>query len=80
MRESHHIKYHNHGGSSGVDTYKIEEESIEIAFKGGGTYLYAYQATGRQNVERMKFLARSGRGLNAFINTHVKNKYAKRLR
>ncbi|WP_437567691.1 hypothetical protein [Sorangium sp. So ce542] len=77
MRESNHIKYRNLGGDSGVDTYKIEEESIEITFKRGGTYLYTHQATGRQNVEHMKLLARSGRGLNAFINAHVKHKYVK---
>lgn len=80
MRESKHIKYLNLGGDSGVDTYKIEEESIKITFKRGGTYLYTYQVTGRENVQEMKLLARNGRGLNAFINTHVKYKYAERLR
>ncbi|WP_437731166.1 hypothetical protein [Sorangium sp. So ce1335] len=77
---SNHIKYRNLGGNSGVDTYKIEEESIEITFKGGSTYLYTYQAPGRYHVEQMKLLARSGRGLNAFINIYVKDNYAKKLR
>ncbi|WP_438023459.1 hypothetical protein [Sorangium sp. So ce233] len=77
---SNHIKYRNLGGNSGVDTYKIEEESIEITFNSGGTYLYTYQAPGGYHVERMKDLARSGRGLNAFISIYVKDNYDKKLR
>lgn len=77
---SNHIKYRNLGGNSGVDTYKIEAESIEITFKRGGTYLYTYRAPGRYHVEQMKDLARSGRGLNAFINIHMKDNYDKKLR
>jgi hypothetical protein len=80
MFESSNVKYKNLGGDSGVDTHTIEEESIEVTFKKGGTYLYTFQATGRQNVEQMKRLAHSGQGLNAFIKTHVKHKYAKKLR
>ncbi|WP_438014781.1 hypothetical protein WMF18_28320 [Sorangium sp. So ce315] len=77
---SNHIKYRNLGGNSGVDTYKIEEESIEIRFKRGDTYLYTYQAPGRHHVERMKDLALVGRGLNAFIRIYVKGNYDKKLR
>ncbi|WP_437596870.1 hypothetical protein WMF28_30275 [Sorangium sp. So ce590] len=75
-----HVLYQNLGGDSGVSTCKIEEESIEVTFKRGGTYLYTFDDTGRENVERMKILACAGQGLNAFINAHVKKLYAEKLR
>jgi hypothetical protein len=37
---------------------------------------FTYASAGRDNVEHMKSLAVAGRGLNSYINTHVKHRYA----
>lgn len=38
--------------------------------------VYTYQSAGRANIERMKLLAASGRGLSTFISTTVRKLYA----
>lgn len=74
------IRYKNLGGDSGVASYAIGADSIEVAFQDGSVYLYTYISTGREYIERMKVLAIAGRGLNAFINRYVKKRYAAKLR
>ena len=69
-------RYRNSGGDSGVDSYDIGADYIDVKF--GGTrkvYRYSYRSAGSNNVETMKRLARSGSGLNGFINSTVKFKY-----
>jgi len=73
-------RYRNLGGDSGVVSYEIGDDSIEVAFRDGSAYLYTKQSAGRHNIERMKALALGGQGLNAFINTHVKHGYASKRR
>lgn len=69
-------RYSNTGGSSGVHSYEIGENYVDVVFSSTRkTYRYSYSSAGRGNVETMKRLARSGSGLNAFINTNVKNLY-----
>lgn len=72
--------YRNVGGDSGVVSYEIGDDSIEVAFSDGSAYLYTNQSAGRHNIERMKALAIAGQGLNAFINTDVKHRYSEKLR
>ena len=72
--------YANSGGSSGVVAYESDPDSIEVQFHDGSIYLYTNQSAGPGNIITMKRLAQAGRGLNGFINTHVKYKYSKRLR
>ena len=72
-------RYLNLGGDSGVSAYEIEAESITVRFSTGATYIYTYQSAGASNIEEMKALAKIGRGLNSFINTRVKYRYASRL-
>jgi hypothetical protein len=68
--------YLNLDGDSGVEAYEISERSIKVKFLDDGCYLYDYNSAGVEAIEEMKHLAISGSGLNAYINTHVKNKYA----
>lgn len=67
--------YQDKNRNSGVVAYEYGENWIKVQFKSGSIYEYTYVSAGQQNVEYMKKLAESGDGLNAFINTHVKDKY-----
>ena len=69
-------RYRNSGGDSGVVAYDASPTSISVQFGDGHVYDYTHDRTGRDNVERMKQLAAAGHGLNSFINTHVKFRYA----
>ena len=71
--------YANLGGNSGIVSYETGSDSITVTFQGGATYLYNYAATGKDNVEQMKLLAKAGQGLNSFISINVKKNYAKKL-
>ena len=71
--------YGNRGGESGVAAFSIGARAIVVAFRDGGTYEYDYRKPGRVEVEAMKALARSGRGLATYINRHVGANYARRL-
>jgi len=68
--------YKNLGGNSNVSAYEIGSDRITVEFKGNSRlYVYSYARAGRDNVEQMKTLARSGRGLNSFIKLHVNDLY-----
>lgn len=71
--------YKNSGGNSGVNAYEILENSMVVEFSNGAIYLYTVESAGRSNIERMKALARSGKGLNSFIITRVKGNYLKKV-
>ena len=71
--------YRNVSGDSGVDQYEIGDNFIKVQFSTGAQYLYTYSSAGMSNIEHMKKLAKSGDGLNAFINTHVKKLYERKL-
>jgi hypothetical protein len=67
-------------GDSGVIGYEIGADFIIIEFKSRDVYRYDYSAPGRSKVEKMKQLARRGTGLATFINQHVRENYAEKLR
>jgi hypothetical protein len=73
------VRYKDIDGDSGVYAYEIGPDYISVQFKDGGIYTYTYQSAGITNVEHMKQLARSGDGLNAFINKTVRKQYASKL-
>ena len=73
------IRYLDRKGNSFILSYSIEEDSITVQFKDGGTYLYNYDSTGVKEVEQMKRLAEKGSGLNTYINQFVRKKYARKL-
>lgn len=70
--------YNDKSGNSGILAYEIGPDFIKVKFK-FGTYLYNYESTGRETVEQMKNLAKTGNNLNTFINQHVKNRYAAKM-
>ena len=73
-------RYNNGGRSTGAVAYQIVNDGIEVKFQDDSVYLYTKEATGADNVEKMRKLAAEGRGLTSFINREVKKRYAKKLR
>lgn len=74
------VRYRNVGGDSGVYAYEIGNDSIQVQFSDGAIYLYNNSSAGGFNIEQMKMLATNGSGLNSFINTTVRKKYASKIR
>ncbi|HEY8271526.1 MAG TPA: hypothetical protein VIG33_11615 [Pseudobdellovibrionaceae bacterium] len=72
--------YKNLSGVSGILRFKINRDSIEVEFHDGAVYLYDEAITGRVHVERMKELARAGKGLNSYISRAVRKNYARKLK
>lgn len=71
--------YKNLSGVSNVSAYEIGTDSIKVQFKDGGLYRYDARSAGSENIEKMKKLARAGRGLNTFINQQARKSYAEKL-
>ena len=68
--------YHNLSGHSNVAAFEIGTDYITVQFKGTvRVYNYSYRKAGVINVENMKRLARSGSGLNSYINSNTKALY-----
>jgi hypothetical protein len=72
--------YKDIDGDSGVIAYECGTDYKRVQFSTGAIYLYTYESAGSHNIERMKALARSGDGLNAYINTNVRKMYARKER
>lgn len=66
--------------NAGVYAFAAGKDSITIQFQDGRIYLYNYDIPGRAKVEEMKKLAEAGRGLTTFINQHVREQYAAKLK
>ena len=64
--------------ASGVRAYESSPRAIKVQFADGTVYVYTHDSTGRARVERMKRLAREGKGLATFISRHVQQAYASR--
>lgn len=74
------VRYKNLSGNSGVYAYEIGVDNINVQFTDGSIYVYTNSSTGHSNLQRMKALAQSGRGLNSFISTTIRKNYFARLR
>lgn len=72
------IEYRNQEGTSGIRKVDIADSHVDIEFKSGGVYRYTESSVGTANLVVMKTLAKAGRGLNRFINKHVRYKYQER--
>jgi hypothetical protein len=72
-------RYANLDGHSGVVAYETAPDSITLTFVGGERYLYDHARPGRDAVERMKKLAKTGRGLSTFVAQHVREAYARKF-
>jgi len=70
-------RYNNKSGKSGISGYEIGDDYILVKFKTNKVYKYNHAVTGKQNVDKMKNLAISGRGLNSFISKKVRYKYVR---
>lgn len=68
-------RYKNLSGNSPITHYQIEDDRIIVLFDTGKSYSYSYRRASRYNVERMKVLAKQGKGLCAYITRHVRNLY-----
>lgn len=71
-------RYGNLSGDSGVTEYDIGTDFIRVRFHGATVYVYDYTVPGPHHVERMKTLARKGRGLGTYISQHVRRNYARK--
>jgi len=69
-------RYRNFNGNSGVSGFEVGDDFIIVEFGNKTAYRYDYASAGKENVEKMKVLAASGKGLSTFISRHVKDKYA----
>lgn len=68
--------YKDINNDSNVTHYEIGETYIRVKFRETAKiYQYSYRKAGRFHVDKMKILARSGNGLNAYINRNVKFLY-----
>lgn len=72
--------YRNLSGTSGVVAFDLGDHHIDIEFQDGHRYRYDYIKPGQPQVEAMKALAPTGKGLATFINQHVRERFATRLR
>lgn len=73
-------RYKDLSGHSGVLAYEAGDDWIKVKFEDGGLYLYTHESAGPDNIEHMKMLATTGRGLATFIVQHVRTGYAEKLR
>jgi hypothetical protein len=74
------VRYKNLSGKSGVRHYEIGDDFIRVQFESGTTYLYTYISAGQKNIEHMKKLAKSGKGLSTFISQNVRDLFEKKER
>lgn len=72
--------YKNITDNAGVTAYEIGDDFIIVEFQDGSIYLYNYKSTSKADIEQMKILAVTGHGLTTFINQHVREHYAKKLK
>ena len=61
--------YHSSSGKeSGVIAYEIGEDFIDVQFRTKEKYRYSYKSAGEAAIEKMKELAKAGKGLSTFIS------------
>ena len=69
-------RYQDLSGTSGIESYEVGDDWIKVRFRGGYAYTYNHASAGVDHVERMKALARAGRGLGTYIGRNVRDAYA----
>ena len=73
-------KYKNLSGNSGVAAYENAKDAVTIRFTTSSVYIYTNQSAGSGNIRQMKLLALAGKGLGTFIDTNVKERFARKIR
>ena len=71
--------YQNLEGHSGVTGYELMPDSISVEFNHDTVYIYTYKSAGKKVIEKMKALAKSGRGLSTYISREVRENYDRKL-
>jgi hypothetical protein len=63
--------YRNIHQNSGIRYYEIDEHSIKIKFKhSSSVYIYHDSKIAKTHIDRMKALAKEGKGLATYISQH----------
>jgi len=69
-------KYKNLSGKSGIVAFQEGTDYIRVKFLGSDDiYTYSYSSAGVKHIEKMKEMARKGKGLSTYISRYVKDKY-----
>ena len=70
------IKYKNISRNSGVKEYSIGPTFIKVRFRESSKiYVYTEKSAGILRIQKMKNLAKEGRGLSTYISQNVRHKY-----
>ena len=64
--------YKNAGSSSTVASYEIIRDTVVLEFADGTQAVYTPESAGANNIERMKVLAETGKGLGTFLSGSIK--------
>jgi hypothetical protein len=67
--------YQNIGGRSSISSYDLGKGFLRVYFKEGGSYTYTTASVGQETLNEMIELAKSGQGLNGYINLNVKEDF-----
>ena len=73
-------RYKNLSGDSKVAWYEIAKDGMTIKFTDLTVYRYTNQTADPANIKQMKTLALAGKGLGTFIESHVKDRYLRKIR
>lgn len=73
-------KYKNLSGKSTVAMFDLAKDGVTVRFADHSVYIYSNQSAGPENVSKMKTLAVAGKGLGTFIDSTVKDKFARKVR
>ena len=71
--------YKNSNRDTGVVAYETGDNGIAVQSRDGSVYLYTIKSAGRDAVNKMKSLAKKGKGLTTYINQYVKDQYEKKI-
>jgi hypothetical protein len=75
--------YGNLSGNSSVEAYEIGDDYIQIKFYpttglSRTNYKFTKESVGEENFEKMKEMAKEGRGLNHFVKYSVRELYSEK--
>jgi len=79
-KPKHFRAYKNAGGKSPVARYELAKDGITVVFTDHSIYRYTNQSADPANIAKMKELAIAGKGLGTYIETHVKDRFVKKIR
>jgi len=71
-------KYENMSGRSGIVSYMIYEDYIEVRFNSGVYYKYSRLSVGSFYLAEIKKLAEKGQGLNAFLTAKCRGLHSEK--